>query len=114
MYEALSDAIADHDEPLRLLLAAPVEQRRPVLLLAAVNLLLAAEPGAALAAYYPTRGGRRPVDVQLWPAFAAFCAAHRDELTGLVRERSTPACSPWPTPTLRWLAPDDPALLPSS
>ena len=67
----------------------PVEQRRPVLLLAAVNLLLAAEPGAALAAYYPTRGGRRPVDAQLWPAFAAFCAAHRDELTGLVRDRST-------------------------
>ena len=67
----------------------PVEQRRPALLLAAVNLLLAAQPGAALAAYYPTHGGQRPADAQLWPAFTAFCAAHREELTGLLRQRST-------------------------
>jgi hypothetical protein len=88
VYEALSQAIAGDDELLRLLLAAPVEQRRPALLLAAVNLLLAAEPDAALAAYYPVHRGRRPPDGGLWPAFTAFCAAHRDELTGLVAQRS--------------------------
>jgi len=89
VYEALGQAIADDDATLRLLLAAPVEQRRPSLLLAAVNLLLAAEPGAALAAYYTAHGGRRPADARLWPAFTAFRAAHRDQLTALLRERST-------------------------
>jgi hypothetical protein len=51
--------------------------------------LLASDPSAPLAAYYPVHGGRRPVDDQLPPAFAAFCGQHRDELVRLLRTRST-------------------------
>ncbi|MFI5606313.1 DUF2332 domain-containing protein [Amycolatopsis sp. NPDC051903] len=89
VYAALSDGVVTDDGLLDLLLAAPGEQRRPSLLFAAVNLLLAAEPGAPLAAYYPIHGGSRAIDDRLVPAFAAFCDGHRDELLRLLRERST-------------------------
>jgi hypothetical protein len=89
VYERLSEAIAGDDDTLRLLMQTPGEQRKPSLLLAAVNLLLAAHPDSALAAYYPTHGGLRPVDAQLFPAFRAFCAEHRGDLVRLLREGST-------------------------
>jgi hypothetical protein len=89
VYERLSEAIAGDGDTLRLLLQTPGEQRRPSLLLAAVNLLLASHPDSALAAYYPTHGGLRPADAQLFPAFSAFCAGHRDDLARLLREGST-------------------------
>jgi hypothetical protein len=89
VYERLSEGIAGDDDTLRLLMQTPQEQRRPSLLLAAVNLLLASHPDSALAAYYPTRGGLRPVDAQLFPAFSAFCAEHRGELVRLLRDGST-------------------------
>jgi hypothetical protein len=89
VYEALSEGVSDDDELLSLLMSTPGEQRRPSLLFAAVNLLLASHPGSALAAYYPVHGGRRPVDDGLVPAFAAFCAEHRDALGRLLRGRST-------------------------
>jgi hypothetical protein len=89
VYERLSEGIADDDDTLRLLLQAPGEQRRPSLLLAAVNLLLASHPDSALAAYYPTHGGLRPVDAHLLPAFSAFCTEHRGELVRLLRDGST-------------------------
>jgi Uncharacterized protein conserved in bacteria (DUF2332) len=68
VYERLSEGIAGDDDALDLLLRTPEEQRRPSLLLAAVNLLLASHPDSALAAYYPTHGGLRPADAQLFPA----------------------------------------------
>lgn len=89
VYEALSQAIPGDEQLLRLLLAAPAAQRRPSLFLAAVNLLLAADPGAALAAYYPVHGGQRPADAGLWPAFTDFCTARREELIPLLAQRST-------------------------
>jgi len=70
-------------------MSTPAQQRRPSLLFAAVNLLLASRPACGLAAYYPVHGGRRPVDDQLLPAFAAFCGEHRDELRQLLRESAT-------------------------
>jgi hypothetical protein len=85
VYETLSEGVATDDGLLRLLLAAPDEQQRPSLLFAAVNLLLASDPGWALAGYYPVHGGRRPADDRLVPAFAAFCAGHRAELGRLLR-----------------------------
>jgi hypothetical protein len=91
VYEALSVGVAGDDGLLALLLDTPDDQRRPSLLFAAVNLLLASHPGSGseLAAYYPIHGGSRAVDAQLVPAFAAFCDRHRDELAGLLARRST-------------------------
>jgi hypothetical protein len=89
VYETLSMGVADDDSLLDLLMRTPSEQRRPSLLFAAVNHLLAAYPGAALADYYPMHGGRRPVDGQVLKVFAAFCAEHSAELGLLLRTRST-------------------------
>jgi hypothetical protein len=89
VYETLSEAVLSDHDLLGLLLATPDDQRRPSLLFAGVNLLLATHPGSELVAYYPTHGGRRPVDDRLVPAFSAFCAEHRDELAALLRDRST-------------------------
>jgi hypothetical protein len=89
VYEALSQEIARDDVLLELALAAPADQRRPSLLLAAVNALLANHPDAELAAYYPIHGGERPVDARLWPAFRGFCAEQREELARLLRRGAT-------------------------
>jgi hypothetical protein len=89
VYERLSEGISGDEDTLRLLMQTPQEQRRPSLLLAAVNLLLASHPDSALAAYYPTHAGLRPVDAQLLPAFSAFCAEHRGDLVRLLREGCT-------------------------
>jgi hypothetical protein len=89
VYERLSEEIAGDEDTLRLLMQTPSEQRRPSLLLAAVKLLLASHPDSTLAGYYPTHGGLRPVDAQLFPAFSAFCAEHRGELVRLLRDGST-------------------------
>jgi hypothetical protein len=89
VYEALSEGVAQDDALLALLLDTPDQQRRPSLLFAAVNLLVAAHPDARLAAYYPIHGGNRGVDDATLPAFSAFVAQHRDALLRLLRERST-------------------------
>ena len=74
VYETLSQGVADSDALLDMLMRTPGDQRRPSLLFAAVNLILAAHPAAALASYYPVHGGQRPVDEHLVAAFTAFCA----------------------------------------
>jgi len=89
VYETLSKAIAADDTLLRLLLAAPNDQRRPSLLLAAVNFLLARHPSSELASYYPMHRGKRSVDDQLVSKFSNFSAVHGQELDRLLRERST-------------------------
>jgi hypothetical protein len=89
VYETLSEGVAGDDSLLDLLMRTPSDQRRPSLLFAAVNHLLAAHPGAALAAYYPVHGGRRAVDDQVVRVFAAFCVEHAEELGRLLRTRST-------------------------
>ncbi|HEX6448792.1 MAG TPA: DUF2332 domain-containing protein [Trebonia sp.] len=89
VYELLSEAVVGDDDLLALLLSAPVQQRRPSLLFAAVNLLIVEHPGAELAAYYPIHGGPRSPDSRLAPAFSAFCARHRGELVRLLRDGST-------------------------
>lgn len=89
VYETLSRGVTGNDDLLGMLMRTPGDQRRPSLLFAAVNAVLAAHPGAALASYYPVHGGRRPVDGHLVAEFAAFCAEHEDELGKLLRTRST-------------------------
>jgi hypothetical protein len=89
VYGALSKEITGNDELLSLLMHTPSDQRRPSLLFASVNYILAAHPGAELASYYPIHGGQRPVDDQLTTTFAAFCAEHRAELNHLLLTGST-------------------------
>lgn len=89
VYETLSEAVAEDGALLDLLMHTPDEQRRPSLLFAAVNVLLASHPDAELAAYYPVHGGRRPAGRHLATAFAAFCQEHGGELGELVRSGST-------------------------
>ncbi|MET7490047.1 DUF2332 domain-containing protein [Streptomyces sp. NPDC005538] len=89
VYETLSEGVAGDESLLALLLETPEDQRRPSLLFAAVNLLLASRRDSELAAYYAIHGGRRAVDDQLVPTFAAFCGRHRDELARLLSQRST-------------------------
>jgi len=89
LYSHLSYGIADDEELLRILLAAPPLQRRPSLLLASVNHLLGEYPGDPLAAYYPIHGGDRAPDGQSLPAFLAFSRAHRVRLRDLLATRNT-------------------------
>jgi hypothetical protein len=89
VYETLSAGIAGDDELLGLALSAPPDQRKPSLLFAAVNVLLASHPDAELAAYYPVHGGDRPPDERLVPAFRDFCEQHRGEIEAILRDRST-------------------------
>jgi hypothetical protein len=89
VYETLSEGVAGDNGLLGLMLDTPGDQRRPSLLFATVNLLLAQNPDADLAAYYPIHGGRRAVDSQLLAAFRAFCGRHGEALAGLLRRRST-------------------------
>lgn len=74
---------------LDLLTAAPEPQRRPSLLFAAVNFLLARNPGSELSAYYRIHGGTKDVDAGLVPAFVSFCTEHHDSLYDLVAQGST-------------------------
>ena len=53
-YPAICRAVADDDEVLSLLDRAPLPQRRPLLLLAAVHYLLLSGADHPLAAYYDT------------------------------------------------------------
>ena len=94
-YATICRDVADDDEVLSLLDGAPLPQRRPLLLLAAVHFLLLAGADHPLAAYYDTValvrgvpfGPPRSGDVAA--AFADFCRAHRAELERLIAIRST-------------------------
>jgi len=92
-YPAICRAVADDDEVLSLLDGAPLTQRRPLLLLAAVHYLLLSGVEHELAAHYDTvaavRGaGRRPSG-DAASAFADFCREHRAALEALIATRMT-------------------------
>jgi hypothetical protein len=89
LYTRLSHGLVEEEPLLRMLLAAPPSQRRPSLLLAAVNHLLGEYRDDPLAAYYPIHGGDRQVDDQALPAFRAFCAGHDARLRDLLATRNT-------------------------
>jgi hypothetical protein len=97
-YTAICRAIADDDDLLSILDGAPLHQRRPLLLLAAVHDLLLSGTEHPLAAYYDTvaavRGapgttGGTPPAGGVAAAFADFCRVHRAELERLVATRTT-------------------------
>ena len=92
LYAALSRAIASDQDILELLLEAPYQQRRPVLLFAATHDLLLAGVEHPLARFYGSvaREGEMRGDVDhAFPAFADFCAQQRDTLLASLRERTT-------------------------
>jgi hypothetical protein len=95
-YDAISRGVADDPEILALIGEAPLSQRRPNLLLAAVHYLLLGGARHPLAAHYDTvrsmvgadessAGPGRDVVVD----FKDFCLTHRDELLPLIASRST-------------------------
>lgn len=89
VYATLSAAVAGDDQLLELASVAPSDQRRPSLLFAAVNLLLARDRDADLRGYYPIHGGTRTIDSRLFPSFADFCLEHRPALEQLLATSST-------------------------
>ncbi len=92
-YPEICRAVADDDEVLSLLDGAPLTQRRPILLLAAVHYLLLSGVEHELAAHYDTvaavlGAGRRPTG-DAATAFADFCREHRAALEALIATRMT-------------------------
>jgi hypothetical protein len=95
-YDAICRGIADDPDVLALIGEAPVRQRRPNLLLAAVHFLLLGGAEHPLAAYYDTvrsMAGLDPADPadldQVAAVFQDFCLSHRRELLELIAVRST-------------------------
>ena len=94
-YPAICRGVADDPAILSLLDGAPLPQRRPLLLLAAVHSLLLAGTDHPLAAYYDTVALVRGVPFVPPPrggvaaAFSDFCHTHRAEVEQLVATRST-------------------------
>lgn len=89
LYDAICRHAATRPALIAWLEAAPPEQRRPNLLLAAVHELVLAGSTHPLAAYFPSAGGSRAVDAALAPVFDAFCAVHADALRAHIATRST-------------------------
>jgi hypothetical protein len=94
-YAAICRGVADDDRVLSLLDAAPLPQRRPLLLLAAVHFLLLSGIEHPLAAFYDTVATVRGTERTARPAggaaaaFADFCEKHRAEVEWLVATRTT-------------------------
>ncbi len=92
-YPAICRAVADDDEVLALLDGAPLPQRRPLLLLAAVHFLLLSGVDHPLAFHYDTvaevRGTPLDRSGDVADVFADFCRAHRPELAELIATRTT-------------------------
>jgi hypothetical protein len=92
-YPAICRAVAENDEVLSLLDGAPPPQRRPLLLMAAVHLLLLSGLEHALAAHYDTvasvRGTPYDQSGDTAAAFVDFCREHRAELLALIATHTT-------------------------
>jgi hypothetical protein len=94
-YPSICRGVADDVEVLSLLDVAPLPQRRPLLLLAAVHYLLLSGAEDELAAFYDTvkevRGPSTPppAGTDVASAFAGFCRAHQAELVRLIATRTT-------------------------
>lgn len=96
LYARISAGVATDDDLLDLVAMAPVDQRRPNILLAAVHFLLLSGVEDPLADHYPTVAawrGERTGDARprrdTFAAFRRFCLAHREDLARLIATRST-------------------------
>ena len=89
LYEAIAAGLAERPDVLGLLLAAPIGQRRPNLLLGAVHLLLLEGVEHRLREWYPDLGGALPPSPNAAEAFAAFALDHAEEVRALVATHRT-------------------------
>jgi hypothetical protein len=89
LYQALCRLIAQRSAALALLRAAPPEQQRGNLLLAALHDRVLAGAAPALAPYYPSVGGTRTVDDALAGALDSVLAGQHAELQAACATRST-------------------------
>ncbi len=89
LYGRISLAIAADPEVRDLMLEAPVQQRNPVLLFAAVHDLLLRGADHRLAQRYPTVGGSADAPDDPYPDFRDFVLSRRPEVTELVATRNT-------------------------
>lgn len=87
MYARLCRTIASDDTLAGLLLHAPVGQRLPVLLLAALHDVVLEDDTVPLAAWYPSVGGRVDHDGDLHAALRSTISARRDRVLHLVTHR---------------------------
>jgi hypothetical protein len=94
-YASICRGVADDQDVLSILERAPLPQRRPLILLAAVHDLLLSGAEHPLAGFYDTvravRGTNVPAPSGTDPgaAFTDFCRTHRSELEELVTTRRT-------------------------
>jgi hypothetical protein len=89
LYRALCAAAAEQPRLCELLAQAPPEQRKPNLLLAALHERVLAGALPALAAYYPSAGGRRAPDAALPATLAASVDAAWPALLHHLRHGAT-------------------------
>lgn len=94
LYAHLAALAADRPGVAALLKAAPPAQRAPTLLLAAIHDRLmaldeAGAPARALAAYYPSLGGKRAPDAALADALDAFVEREHAALRETIAQRTT-------------------------
>ena len=95
LYERLSSSIARDPALLELVERAPLAQRRPNLLFAAVHYLLLGTADDPLAAYYPTVSDwlgiphDAPTDGDPFVEFAGCCRRRRGQLEDLLATRAT-------------------------
>ena len=95
-YERICDGVADDPDLLDIVDAAPPDQRRPNILLAAVHYLLLLGVDDPLARHYPTVACLKgcapdpdPPAGELFGAFRSFCLARREAIVDLVSGRAT-------------------------
>ncbi|WP_424000466.1 DUF2332 domain-containing protein [Haloarcula salina] len=90
LYAHLCREAAEDAAVLDLASAVPEGRQAPHVLLAAVQYLLARNPGHRLAEYYPSIAAEaRDPDGECFPAFREFCLDRADDLHPLLRTRRT-------------------------
>lgn len=86
LYSAITRAVADREDVLRLMRVAPPGQLEMNLLLGAVQYLLIADPNHQLAQWYPSLGGTR-VEGDVAADFVPFVLANQDSIVELISTR---------------------------
>jgi hypothetical protein len=86
-YARFCRIIARHPDLHGLLLEAPIGQRLPVLVLAALHDVVLRHPDCPLAPWYPSVTGTDPSREDPEAALVETCRSHRDEIVGLIRTR---------------------------